>query len=194
MAVCETMMSLLARNLGRRILVFTETYPFFVIGVIVVVRQGVLVVKVEEGVPIQLVGRSFRITLTNLVAFWIEDDEHPIPSLNSIKPTLSLDGGALDEDDADGGPSIRMSLKDLECRTILFVLLPEMLLILGQSFRPIMVARLASVQQDFCLLTGVNIRFSSAPEWIFPTPLYVPTDQIGVFLPFRRGILFPLTL
>ncbi|MCL6581748.1 MAG: hypothetical protein K6U08_09080, partial [Firmicutes bacterium] len=85
-------------------------------------------------------------------------------------------------------------LKALEGRVVLFILRPDVLAILGQAFRPVIVAKLKEAHQDYTLLDRVNIRFSSAPQWVFPTPLYIPNDQIALFVPFGYNVFFPLTL
>lgn len=75
---------------------------------------------------------------------------------------------------------------------VLLVLRPRQLSILGQVFRPIIVAKLEKVGPDFVFLKDVNIRFSNAPDFVFPLPLVVPKRQIALFLPFERHMQFPL--
>ena len=84
-------------------------------------------------------------------------------------------------------------LKNLTGKTVLFVLKPKQLSILGQVFRPILCAKVKIVAKDFVVLENVNIRMSHAPEFVFPTPLYIPIKQIASYTPFDCNISFPLT-
>jgi len=191
-----TLESLLARNIGRRIVLMIDVFPFFFIGRITCMRREVVVVEALQGIPIQFVGRHLRITIDCFVAFWIEDDEHPIPSLDDFATTLSCPPpfyvqGGVQECEPD---PVQPTLETLLGRTLLLVLDPERIVILAQTTRPIFVAKLAAVHCDYVRLETVNIRFSSAPFFVFPLPLFVPIPQICVFTPFQRDIAFPLTL
>lgn len=195
------MIHIFKKNIGARIVVLLESFPFFMTGKIAGIEPGVVVIGAQEGIPIQLVGRNFKISIPNIAAFFIEDDEHPIPVLDSFQSLAEIqlsNDTALDKHDViidldDAGVEIKESLKELEGQDVLFVLRPRQLSILGQVFRPILVARLRKAGQDFVFLKDVNIRFSNAPDFVFPLPLFVPNRQIAAFLPFDRQVQFPLT-
>lgn len=226
---------LFRRGAGSRILVMMETFPFFMTGKLIGKEADFVIIEAQEGIPIQLVGRIFHISLANIAAFFIENKEFPIPVLEpvgdihvkekkhdadlnkaveEVKEVLNkaveeikeiLDGAVWEmkgmSNEADG--EMKEASIDIETeidgiekryigRDILFVLRPRQLSILGQVFRPIIVAKLDKVGPDFVFLKDVNIRFSNAPDFIFPLPLFVPKKQIAIFLPFERQTQFPL--
>ncbi len=223
------------RGRGSRTVVILESFPFFVTGRLLGKEADIVTVEAQEGVPIQLVGRVFHIRLGGIAAFFIENEECPIPLLEPGKslavekqgPELDLNTavrevkkalhGAVEEIRAMFGEAVGekreapfepaaemkkfpdhgyIKTAELELRhlkkDVLFVLRPKQLSILGQVFRPIMVARLENIGVDFVFLKNVNIRFSNAPDFVFPLPLFVPKNQIALFLPFEREIQFPL--
>lgn len=223
------------RGRGSRTVVILESFPFFMTGRLLGKEGDIVIIEAQEGVPIQLVGRVFHIRLGGIAAFFIENEECPIPVLEPGKrltvekqePELDLNRaveevkkalhGAVEEIKAMLGEAVgekregpfgpagemkkfpdeaylktaELELRHLE-RDVLFVLRPKQLSILGQVFRPIMVARLEKIGVDFVFLKNVNIRFSNAPDFIFPLPLFVPKNQIALFLPFEREVQFPL--
>lgn len=223
---------LLKKGIRSRILVMLESFPFFMTGKLVDVKPDTVVIEAQEGIPIQLVGRTFHISQANIAAFFIENKEFPIPILEStggdhtekeqhepnlIKEVTEILNEAVGEmkdmlneavREMRGMPNettgevkkdvneTHITLTDiLEKHTgqdVLFVLRPKQLSILGQVFRPIIVAKLDMVGLDFVFLKDVNIRFSNAPDFVFPLPLYVPKRQIALFLPFERQTQFPL--
>lgn len=75
---------------------------------------------------------------------------------------------------------------------LLFVLSAPQLSILNQTFRPIMCGTLVELTSEYAVFKSVNIRMSSAPEYIFPTPLIIPLMQIAWFMPFDYSISFSL--
>lgn len=77
-----------------------------------------------------------------------------------------------------------------EC--VLFVLDAERLSILGQVFRPIFCGYVAEVTSEYVVLEHVNIKMSSAPEYIFPTPLVIPLHHIAWMTPFDCKVRFSL--
>ncbi|MCL6581131.1 MAG: hypothetical protein K6U08_05890, partial [Firmicutes bacterium] len=113
----DALLTLFARNVGRRVVVLLENFPYFFIGRIVTVRLGVVVVRSLEGLPIQLIDRNFRVPLSGIAAFWIETESHPIPSLGSlslkvVEGTPSC-GDEVQEDDLTGPRDFFGSLKAL---------------------------------------------------------------------------------
>ena len=113
-------------------------------------------------------------------------------TVGEIKEMLGEFGGEAKEAWNEADTKITDLEKKHVGRDILFVLHPKQLSILGQVFRPIIVARLEKVGVDFVFLKNVNIRFSNAPDFVFPLPLFVPKQQIALFLPFERQTQFPL--
>ena len=75
-------------------------------------------------------------------------------------------------------------LEDYVGKIILIELKARQLSILHQTFRPIMVATLKEVDHGYVELTKVNIKMQNAPEFIFPTDLSVPINQIAWYMPF----------
>ncbi|MCL6557928.1 MAG: hypothetical protein K6U74_03825 [Firmicutes bacterium] len=226
---------LFRKGIGSRTVVIMESFPFFMTGKLIGKEADIVIIEAQEGIPVQLVGRIFHISLANLAAFFIENKEFPIPVLESVgdiqikenkhdsdlnkaveevKEVLNkavgeikeiLDGavgemkGMFNEADGEMKEALNeaeIKITDIERRhigrDILFVLRPRQLSILGQVFRPIIVARLEKIGLDFVFLKDVNIRFSNAPDFIFPLPLFVPRQQIAIFLPFERQTQFPL--
>jgi len=190
----DTLVDLFSRSNGKRIVLILETFPFFMVGRLVGMGPGTIAVRAEEGVSIEFVGRRFHILVDTIAVFFIEEPDYPIPSLSSIPPTpgLRASEATADRSTSDDDVDPRYNLLQLVGQTLLFVLRPEQLAILGQTFRPICVATLEVAAADYVRLSTVNIRWSSAPEWVFPTPLFVPNAQIAVFLQFSRDIRFPL--
>lgn len=187
----RSLKGLLEKGVGRRIAVILETFPFFMTGKITGVKPGVVVIGAQEGIPIELVGHKFNINVASLAAFWIEDDDHPIPVLDSLVHIKT--GRDRDLDLHCTLDSLEDRLEDFEGKDVLFALRPRQLSILGQVFRPILVARLKKAEDDYVYLKDVNIRFTNAPDFVFPLPLYIPNSQIALFLPFDRKIQFSLT-
>ena len=75
-------------------------------------------------------------------------------------------------------------LEDYVGKIILIELKARQLSILHQTFRPIMVATLKEVDHGYVELTKVNIKMQNAPEFIFPTDLSVPINQIAWYMSF----------
>lgn len=223
---------LLRKGIGSRIVVILDSFPFFMTGKLVDIDPGVVAIEAQEGIPIQLVGRTFYITQASIAAFFIEEKGFPIPHLEptndgsmekskhdpdlveEVKEVLGKAVGEIREmltevvGDSKGalGEAVEemrrdqnaaeIELTDVESkcmgRDVLFVLRPRQLSILGQVCRPVIVARLEKVGSDFVFLKDVNIRFTNAPDFVFPLPLVVPKQQIALFLPFERQTQFPL--
>lgn len=75
---------------------------------------------------------------------------------------------------------------------IMIVLKSNQLNILNQVFRPIMVGKLVQVTDEFAKFETVNIRMNQAPEFIFPTPLLIPLNQIAWYTPFDPDVRISL--
>jgi hypothetical protein len=185
----------LQHGISKRVLVLLESFPFFFTGVLEDADHDFVTIGIQEGVPIQLVGKDLRVAVRSIAAFFVEDHCNRIPVLENLVPIrVRRDARQLSEE-------CSMSRSD-ECATgdlaalegydVLFVLRPAQLSILGQVFRPILVGEVHKAGSDLVLLKTVNIRFSSAPDFVFPLPLYVPLRQIASFTPFDRAIQFPL--
>lgn len=77
-------------------------------------------------------------------------------------------------------------------KELLVSLKASQLSILNQTFRPLMVAKLEKFDNENIYLENVNIRMQNAPEFVFPTPLIVPIEQIAWYMEFDRSIRFAL--
>ncbi|MFD2700578.1 hypothetical protein ACFSVM_08850 [Paenibacillus shunpengii] len=56
--------------------------------------------------------------------------------------------------------------------------------ILGQTFRPIFTGILEEVRGGSIQLNPAIIKMPNAPNFVFPTPLSFPIENIAVFAPF----------
>ena len=65
----------------RKILVMTESYPFFLVGILVSSDKEYINVKAEFGIPLPLRDRVFHIRKDAISAFFIENDECKIPTV-----------------------------------------------------------------------------------------------------------------
>ena len=77
-------------------------------------------------------------------------------------------------------------------KELLFSLQASQLSILNQTFRPLMVARLARIDEYYAYFIHVNIKMQNAPEFEFPMPLIIPINQIAWFMEFNRAIRFSI--
>lgn len=75
---------------------------------------------------------------------------------------------------------------------VMFILRPTQLNILGQVFRPIFTGNIQQITDQFVVLNKVNIKMSNSPEFIFPTSLVIPLNQIVTFFEFNPNERFPL--
>ena len=75
---------------------------------------------------------------------------------------------------------------------IMFILRPTQLNILGQVFRPIFTGSITNLTNQYVVLDKVNIKMSNSPEFIFPTSLTIPLNQIVTFFEFDQNERFPL--
>ncbi len=87
-------------------------------------------------------------------------------------------------------------LADMLCKhlgtNVMLVLKANQLNILNQVFRPIFVGKLKEVTDEYALLEKVNIKMNQAPEFIFPTPLIIPLNQIAWYMPFDPDVRISL--
>ena len=77
-------------------------------------------------------------------------------------------------------------------KNIVLVLKPEQINILGQVFRPIFSGNIVELTDSYLVMEKVNMKISSAPEFIFPTSLTIPLNQIAVFFQYDSNKRFPL--
>lgn len=89
-------------------------------------------------------------------------------------------------------PLLAEELKKHLCKNVMVVLKANQLNILNQVFRPIMVGKLEEVTDEFAMLEIVNIKMNQAPEFIFPTPLLIPLNQIAWYMPFDPAVRISL--
>lgn len=73
-----------------------------------------------------------------------------------------------------------------------FILKPNQLNILGQVFRPVFSGKIAELTDSYLVIEKVNIKMPNAPEFIFPTSLTIPLEQIDVFFEYDSDKRFPL--
>lgn len=92
-------------------------------------------------------------------------------------------------------PEASLLYKDLEKflgQSVLIVLKPNHLNILGQVFTPVICGTIIETSKEYVELKNVNIRMNFAPDFEFPTRLVIPLSQLSVFTPFDRNIKFSL--
>lgn len=77
-------------------------------------------------------------------------------------------------------------------QSVLMVLKPKQLNILGQVFVPVICGTVSEITAEYVEVKKVNIRMNHAPDFEFPTPLIIPLSQLSVFTPFDRNIRFSL--
>lgn len=75
-------------------------------------------------------------------------------------------------------------LEDYLDKILLIELKATQLSILHQTFRPLIVATLKEICEDYAVFEHVNIKMQNAPEFIFPTDLIIPVDKIAWYMPF----------
>lgn len=78
------------------------------------------------------------------------------------------------------------------CTDMMFVLKANQLNILNQVFRPIIVGKITELTDEFVLIETANIKMNQAPEFIFPTPLIIPLNQIAWYMPFDPAVRISL--
>lgn len=84
------------------------------------------------------------------------------------------------------------AFKNIGKKNIVLALKPEQINILGQVFRPIFSGKISELTDSYILLDKVNMKISSAPEFIFPTSLTIPLNQIALFFEYPADKRFPL--
>lgn len=89
-------------------------------------------------------------------------------------------------------PSLAAMLQIHLGTNVMIVLKANQLNILNQVFRPIFVGKLKEVTDEYALLETVNIKMNQAPEFIFPTPLIIPLNQIAWYMPFDPAVRISL--
>lgn len=86
-----------------------------------------------------------------------------------------------------------LELQKFVGQDLLITLGEDQLNILGQTFRPVFVGRVATVNQAYLKLDPVVIKIITAPFFAFPTPLLFPLEKIIGVTPFDRETIFPLS-
>ncbi len=81
-------------------------------------------------------------------------------------------------------PNLANALSAHVGENTMVVLKANQLNILNQVFRPIFVGKIEEVSEEFVLMKDVNIKMNQAPEFVFPTPLMIPLNQIAWYVPF----------
>lgn len=74
--------------------------------------------------------------------------------------------------------------EDLLGQDIIIILDASQLNILGQTFRPIFTGTLVEVRGGSIRLDPAIIKMPNAPNFLFPTPLCFPIENIASFAPF----------
>ncbi|WP_225229279.1 hypothetical protein [Paenibacillus gallinarum] len=79
---------------------------------------------------------------------------------------------------------INSIFEDLLGQDIIVILDVAQLNILGQTFRPIFTGTLVEVRGGSIRLDPAIIKMPNAPNFVFPTPLCFPIENIAIFAPF----------
>lgn len=69
----------LSLSIGKRILVMTRAFPFFIVGRLIDVEPDTIHVITEFGVPSPLRDQEFAIQIEHLSAFYAEENGGEIP-------------------------------------------------------------------------------------------------------------------
>ncbi len=69
----------LSNNIGKKVLVMTEYYPFFFVGILEKAENEEIWVCVKFGVSAALKNKVFQVRLDAISALFVEDDENEIP-------------------------------------------------------------------------------------------------------------------
>lgn len=100
--------------------------------------------------------------------------------------------GRSEERDKEKTGELYKDLEKFLGKTVLMVLKPKHLNILGQSFTPVICGKVSEITKEYVEVQNVNIRMHHAPDFEFPTPLVIPLSQLSVFTPFDGNIKFSL--
>ena len=95
-------------------------------------------------------------------------------------------------DNAESFFSSLQKAKNKKDTNFVFILKPDQLNILGQVFRPVFSGTIAELTDKYLVIDKVNIKMTNAPEFIFPTALTIPLNQIAVFFEYDSKKRFPL--
>lgn len=69
----------LSLSVGKRVLVMTSAFPFFLVGKLILVEPDTIHVITEFGVPAPLKNQEFAIQIEHLSAVYAEQNEGEIP-------------------------------------------------------------------------------------------------------------------
>lgn len=75
----QSLVEKLQWGIGKRVLVMTGAFPFFVVGILQDVRGDNIHVITEFGVPAPLKNQEFCIHLEHIAAFYVEERQGEIP-------------------------------------------------------------------------------------------------------------------
>lgn len=75
----QTLVEKLELGIGKRIIVMTGAFPFFLVGILEDVRGDSIHVITEFGVPAPLKDQEFCIHLEHIATFYVEEVEGEIP-------------------------------------------------------------------------------------------------------------------
>lgn len=77
----EALVAEFREYIGNRILVMTESYPFFYVGRITDVESDTVFIKVEISNVPEFDNIVLRIHIENIQVYFIETPQHPIPEI-----------------------------------------------------------------------------------------------------------------
>ena len=75
----RTLVEKISCSVGKRILVMTSAFPFFVVGKLIKVEPDTIHLISEFGVPAPLKNQEFAIQLEHIATFYAEEREGDIP-------------------------------------------------------------------------------------------------------------------
>jgi len=75
----QTLVEKISCSVGKRMLVMTSAFPFFVVGRLIKVEADTIHLISEFGVPAPLKGQEFAIQLEHIATFYAEEREGDIP-------------------------------------------------------------------------------------------------------------------
>lgn len=103
---------------------------------------------------------------------------------------LEVPGSLEEEDKRQGTNELHKEIERFLGQSVLMILKPKQLNILGQVFTPVICGTVSEITKEYVEVQNVNIRMNHAPDFEFPTPLIIPLSQLSVFTPFDRSIRF----
>lgn len=74
-----TLVEKLSLSVGKRVLIMTGAFPFFLVGRLIAAEPDTIHVITEFGVPAPLKNQEFAIQLEHIAVFYAEEREGEIP-------------------------------------------------------------------------------------------------------------------